>query len=126
MQTHAVMFGAFEVSRTRVGRRLVATFAFDLRGVAWQRGDVAGASARLLPLPGDVTDPILLNGEGDGSAYADPARRDLERAAGGFFLIDAEICEHDQSAPAAVPRIVTLTVRARDAGAIKLSARVAA
>ena len=39
------------------------------------------------------------------------ARRDLERAAGGFFLIDAEVCDHDQSAPAArAPRIASLTV----------------
>ena len=53
MQTHAVVFDAFEVSRTRVDDRLIATFAFDLRGVAWQPGPVASASARLQPSPGD-------------------------------------------------------------------------
>ena len=97
-----VVFDAFEVSRTRVDDRLIATFAFDLRDVAWQPGAVAVASARLRPSAGAAAESVLLHAECAGSAYAVPeprhvrrdgeialnraARRDLERAAGGFFL----------------------------------------
>ena len=101
MQTHALVFDAFEVSRTRVADCLIATFAFDLRDVAWQPGAVAVASARLRPSAGAAAESVLLHADCAGSAYAVPepqqVRRTvksrstvpraaiLERAAGGFF-----------------------------------------
>ena len=74
MQTHALVFDALAVSRTRVDDRLIATFAFDLRGVAWQPGAVAGASARLRPSAGAAAESVLLHAECAGMRMRSPSR----------------------------------------------------
>ena len=125
-----IVLDAIEVSRTRLQNRLIVAFAIDLTRVEWRRGAIADTTVTVCSpdMPGSF---VRLAADAAGPAYGSRdavlgsradiplnavARRDLEQAAGGFFVVAVEMRAPVRRAGPPAQRIAKLTVQVRERG----------